>query len=789
MPSNYINTTAVIGISDISIYPFLYSNNYNFAYCKIFKEIYTYKIYENLELLYFSVNKELKLFSFQIGIKTDGKVTNIIWQFNKSYADIENCTIVCCGSESSKGYVVLDVEEIKQLNTTWTNYDDPNVYKLDYKKIADIDFCPQIKLYMINRACRFIDNIPLDNNIVEFYIEGDNANQKRFHLSSETDKSSNTQINSYISNTELHFTIFDSDGNRYIIYAKRQNEDLYEPKFTYCCRSITNKNNETFIFHIIFKYGWTPAIADNGECVMILPSAFDLSLNPYISSIINKNEAISSAQENIDEMKSYINNRIAHIESDINYKEDYIINKINDISLTIPNESITSDMLNSELKTLINTKGDITITNNPDNYFLTNINNQITIADRTIKPFRQGVVVVRKGFLSSSDIQENTIYLIADNIDLKDNILELKQGTSLKLIGGSISNGTIRGYGSIIDAPEYRIFHDNVKLDGNFANAFPIEWWGASSCNEDSSPYINAAIQSGAMNLVAHGKEYYIDSTILLNKSDISLCFDGNVIARNGITAFNVYYDNITLKIHKLISATSAKTATDNSGVLISDNCYHSTFNIHSILYFGKGLNLCPRKHTDTYAGIQYCKFTFHEFINVENIVFDLNSNDIEKPDIWINENQFFGGRVGGNINGTYCNYGIRHYGNRNADYDPVNGNVFYCIGFEAVKNPIYLYNWENDQFHDLRMSESIINKIYINLHNCKHLNFSIKSSIHKGINNGIPTEIFIEAIDCKNVIVKDSEYTYTINNGKITAHNLFKFLDESLDKLIVSLK
>lgn len=407
---------------------------------------------------------------------------------------------------------------------------------------------------------------------------------------------------------------------------------------------------------------------------------------------------------------------------------------------------------------------------------------QYTIADRAATTYTKAVKVVSNGELnlkstkSIKTLNSNTIYVISDNVSLGGGTLQLSNGTCLKMMGGSISNGTIKGDGSIIDAPEYRIFYGNVKIAGNFANAFPIEWWGAmASSNVDSSTAINDAIKSGATNLVAHGTEYYIQSTILLNKKGTSLHFDGDVVASSGVTAFDVSQHHISLKVRNLKSELNKKGSpvASSSGVLISDNCYHSDFDIHAMYNFGKGFNLCPRCNTLNVAGIQYCKFTFQELVNVENIVFDLDGTNNGKG-LWINENQFFGGRVGGSINGKRSGYGIRFYGSHiNPQYDWVNGNVFYSIGFEDVDNPIYgLWKWTTNQFHDLRMSESITSKTYIQMGNCNLMNFSVKSQLNvwSEKTNKCTMSISIDK-NCDRIVFEDTEYIHYADKGVLKSY------------------
>ena len=99
---------------------------------------------------------------------------------------------------------------------------------------------------------------------------------------------------------------------------------------------------------------------------------------------------------------------------------------------------------------------------------------------------------------------------------------------------------------------------------------------------------------------------------------------------------------------------------------------------------------------------------------------------------IWVNENQFNGGRL-------LCRYGI--YSTPVDDkykeiIGVINGNVFNSIGFEGEGNikckAITLYNAWHNHFNDIRLSEGYvpIGQPWIDLTQCGYLTFDFKSQI-----------------------------------------------------------
>ena len=162
---------------------------------------------------------------------------------------------------------------------------------------------------------------------------------------------------------------------------------------------------------------------------------------------------------------------------------------------------------------------------------------------------------------------------------------------------------------------------------------------------------------------------------------------------------------------------------------------YNANINIDKVLYFDRAFDLSPQLGKEWYCGIQYCKISWQSVIGEYGIYIDMPSGakNAKKGDrIWVNENQFNGGRL-------LCRYGI--YSTPVDDkykktIGVINGNVFNSIGFEGEGNikckAITLYNAWHNNFNDIRLSEGYvpIGQPWIDLTQCGYLNFSFKSQI-----------------------------------------------------------
>lgn len=106
-------------------------------------------------------------------------------------------------------------------------------------------------------------------------------------------------------------------------------------------------------------------------------------------------------------------------------------------------------------------------------------------------PYGLGYKILRKGStLASQVVSTNTIYELRYDFDLDEGSLTVPEGCTLKFVGGSVSNGTITGNATAIEAPDYQIFND-ITFAGTFRGALNAVWVGAKS---GDSSYDNAAI-------------------------------------------------------------------------------------------------------------------------------------------------------------------------------------------------------------------------------------------------------------------------------------------------------
>lgn len=134
--------------------------------------------------------------------------------------------------------------------------------------------------------------------------------------------------------------------------------------------------------------------------------------------------------------------------------------------------------------------------------------------------------ILSKGRSFASQLnKENTIYEIRYNYDL-NGIVTIPKGCILRFEGGTLSNGTLVGQNTKIQAPAYTIFQHTVKLGGTWVmQEIPIEWFGGiADFNKkrqkgtDNSLSLSRALefanQSFDMAVTLNGGMYYFSTPI-----------------------------------------------------------------------------------------------------------------------------------------------------------------------------------------------------------------------------------------------------------------------------------
>ena len=367
----------------------------------------------------------------------------------------------------------------------------------------------------------------------------------------------------------------------------------------------------------------------------------------------------------------------------------------------------------------------------------------------------QGDVLNRK---ANSAI--TTMYIIEGDCSLSGDV-SLAPGSILKFEGGMISgSGTIKGSRLMIDAPKYQIFGEKVIFENNIdakkgaiANGeVSAHWWGAKGdgVNYDCGA-INRALQNaGTSWVVLDNLKYLTKETIVLGEYQKLRC-DGVIDYQGEGAAIELTKSYVDLKINKLYGVKKG------SGVLFSGNVYHGNININEIVDFNYGLNFTPiaktRVNGDAFAGTQYCDITWQSIRCNTGIYINLWSKEnLTNSTVWVNENQFHGGRL-------LCANGIvvaekkKNLNSYTADL--INGNVFNSIGFEGwdgtLIKPITLRHAWYNEFHDLRMSESLntnVNVPLIEMDDCGYNTMNIKSIV--------PYQR-IKAVNCNNIELQGS--------------------------------
>ena len=159
----------------------------------------------------------------------------------------------------------------------------------------------------------------------------------------------------------------------------------------------------------------------------------------------------------------------------------------------------------------------------------TNSSNQLQFADRAYdaqNPDGMGYVILRKDKTFAEQVanKDNTIFEIRYDFDLDNNEITLPQDCTLLFNGGKLSNGTLIGQNSKVNADLVQIFAD-INIDGTFnvISSYPV-WFGAvgNGINDDTNAVQNAVIiGKGKCIQFDSSKTYKINESILIEDNTI----------------------------------------------------------------------------------------------------------------------------------------------------------------------------------------------------------------------------------------------------------------------------
>ncbi len=152
------------------------------------------------------------------------------------------------------------------------------------------------------------------------------------------------------------------------------------------------------------------------------------------------------------------------------------------------------------------------VTNNPDEEDLTTVINaqtnlgELKLKNRAYVPVEnsKGYVILRKNNNFSSQLtQTNTVYEIRYNFDLNGGIVEIPENCTLKFNGGSISNGTLVGSETYIDAIDENILIQ-ITIGGTWSNEIITDKW----FNDANILNINAIMREDVYQHIYMTKDY-----------------------------------------------------------------------------------------------------------------------------------------------------------------------------------------------------------------------------------------------------------------------------------------
>lgn len=197
------------------------------------------------------------------------------------------------------------------------------------------------------------------------------------------------------------------------------------------------------------------------------------------------------------------------------------------------------------------------ITNSPDEEDLTSINDKLKLKNKAYSPAEfsgLGRIYLRKNITGNKNILTqdminigNTIYIIQYDYDLNGATITIPDNCVLQFDGGSISNGTIIGNNTIIDALNSLHIFNNINANGTYKSECYVDWFGAIPYYEDIDNPINSdasiqlALNSGFREIRFNVGIYYIANTLLLD-SVKHIVLSGNATT-SFASAYGIKYD------------------------------------------------------------------------------------------------------------------------------------------------------------------------------------------------------------------------------------------------------
>lgn len=183
---------------------------------------------------------------------------------------------------------------------------------------------------------------------------------------------------------------------------------------------------------------------------------------------------------------------------------------------------------------------------------------------------QKNIIVPETADLSKVLVEENSIYVIQYDFDLHKKTVNIGKNSVLVFWGGSISNGTICGNNTEIDAGKHRIFGNGIQIEGtwNVEEAY-IEWFNSTS-------YINTILKYfGTLKLLS--RSYDVSEPIFMQANS-------SIIGNYGSSQLSFTLNDASLKCIYvgwgcLIKGVRLFTNSDNSMLHICGDHMAKSFN------------------------------------------------------------------------------------------------------------------------------------------------------------------------------------------------------------------
>lgn len=337
-----------------------------------------------------------------------------------------------------------------------------------------------------------------------------------------------------------------------------ESEELQNGVYNLMCRYSTENEQAYCIYKRAFQITGKPEFASNVETIILESKASHIDATDHDDPIPDFENCQLIAQELFKEnfrlpqltadraIADEHGNRIADTYVSREAVTKHIRNTYNQQFLENPplitEGYITPQMLSDETRQLLEESG-ATINNLPDGEDLQSVHGVLKLANKQHNPnsysglgrqYLRKNIVAGQNVLTQSMLQwPNTIYIIQYDYDLNGETITIPAGCTLDFQGGCLSNGTIVGNNTAIQASLVKIFGLDIEISGNWnvPEVYP-EWFGVKGdgINDDTKPLQHSFKFS--KNKIIHlskNKIYNIRKSIQVY-SNTEIIFDGTIL-------------------------------------------------------------------------------------------------------------------------------------------------------------------------------------------------------------------------------------------------------------------